>query len=220
MRYFNSISGIIATLFTKLRFNMPNKTIILASSSKYRAELLKKIIPTFECQSPDIDESVNACESAEQLALRLSIEKANAVAKSADNNSIIIASDQTACVNDKILNKPGSFDKAFEQLSEQSGNKVDFYTGLSVLDTETGKQLSDIVIFTVYFRDLTEQEIENYLKKEQPYDCAGSFKSEGLGIALFEKMQGDDPNSLIGLPLIKLNDFLRKLGLNHLILPN
>lgn len=197
---------------------MPDKTIILASSSPYRAELLKKLIPDFSCQSPDIDETPKTDECPKELALRLSIEKANTIAKGTDNNSIIIASDQTACVNGKILNKPGNFEKAFEQLSVQSGNKVDFYTGLSVLDTATGKHLSDVVLFTVYFRDLSEQEIESYLKKEQPYNCAGSFKSEGLGITLFEKMQGDDPNSLIGLPLIKLNTFLSELGVNPLTL--
>lgn len=187
-------------------------SIILASSSIYRRELLAKLRLPFDCQSPSIDETPHNNESAEQLVKRLALKKAQAITKG-HSNHIIIASDQTAELNDTLLNKPLNHETATAQLQNCSGQAVRFFTSLHVINTVNGHQHSAIDITTVYFRALNNHLIERYLLAEQPYDCAGSFKAEGLGISLFEKISSNDPNSLIGLPLIQLVSMLNKEGL-------
>lgn len=197
---------------------MTSRNIVLASSSKYRKNLLKKIIPEFLCDSPDIDESRLDGESAVALVQRLSLEKARAVANRIQTpNTLIIASDQVAVLGQHILGKPGSIERAVEQLSLCSGKTVTFYTGLCLLNTDNQRHQLDCVPFEVSFRTLNQDEIHAYVQREQPLDCAGSFKCEGLGIALFSQLKGEDPNSLIGLPLIKLCDMFRQEGINPLL---
>lgn len=182
--------------------------LVLASSSAYRKKLLSRLALPFDCASPAIDESPLADEPPENLVLRLSRLKAQAVA-TAYPDHLIIGSDQVAVHNDQIITKPGNFERAFEQLSAQSGCTVRFLTGLCVADSASGRYKTDIVPTEVKFRSLTDREITRYLELEQPYDCAGSFKAEGLGITLFEWLHSDDPTALIGLPLIRLAAILR-----------
>jgi len=191
------------------------RPIILASSSKYRSQLLQKLGLKFTSIAPNIDESILKNELPEQLALRLAKQKAQAIQTKAPNH-LIIASDQVASCGNKILGKPEGFEETVKQLKLQSGQTVHFLTAICILDSENNKTLTDIDICTVYFRQLTEQQIFNYVEIEQPYDCAGGFKSEGLGIALFERIEGDDPNSLIGLPLIKLITLLHNFDVDIL----
>ncbi len=189
--------------------------IVLASGSRYRAELLRKLHLNFISCSSNIDESARDGESAMELAIRLS--EAKAAALSSDySNHLIIGSDQVAVCGSHFLNKPGSREQAIRQLKAQSGQTVQFYTGISVFDSANGYCLSDIDICSVHFKALNDRQIESYVDLEQPFDCAGSFKSEGLGIALFSRIEGDDPNALIGLPLIKLVALLEKFGVNIL----
>lgn len=189
--------------------------IVLASGSRYRAELLRKLNLDFISCSSNIDESARDGESAAELAIRLS--KAKAAALSADYpNHLIIGSDQVAVCGSQFLNKPGNREQAIRQLKAQSGQIVQFYTGISVFDSASGHCLTDIDICSVHFRTLSDRQIESYVDLEQPFDCAGSFKSEGLGIALFSRIEGDDPNALIGLPLIKLIALLEEFGVNIL----
>ncbi|WP_252176205.1 nucleoside triphosphate pyrophosphatase [Endozoicomonas sp. 4G] len=190
--------------------------IILASSSPYRKSLLEKLRLPFQCCSPDIDETPLAGESAEELTQRLSREKALAL-KTQYPEHLIIASDQAAQLNETILGKPGTIQQAIKQLSDCNGQSVTFYTSLCLLNTQTSQYQVDTVPYTVHFRTLKRIEIENYVKLERPLDCAGSFKCEGLGISLFSKMEGDDPNSLIGLPLVRLNHMLMNEGVNPLL---
>ncbi|HED33356.1 MAG TPA: septum formation inhibitor Maf [Gammaproteobacteria bacterium] len=187
-------------------------TLVLASSSPFRKALLDKLQLKFITGSPDIDETPVANESTEQMVLRLSEAKARALAD-AHKDALIIGSDQSATLNGKILSKPGNFDVAFKQLQSASGQVITFYTGLCLLNTSTQQAETICEPYIVKFRDLTDSEIEHYLHREQPYNCAGSFKSEALGISLFESMKGDDPNTLIGLPLIQLCRMLRQNGL-------
>ena len=189
--------------------------ILLASSSPYRKELLERLKLPFQQQSPDIDERPHAKESAQQLATRLSKEKAQALAAE-HPDTLIIASDQAAALGNEILGKPITRNNAISQLSRCSGNKVTFYTGLCLLNTATGQQQVDCIEFVVWFRRLTPEHIANYIDLESPLDCAGSFKCEGLGVTLFEKMSGNDPNSLVGLPLIALTSMLIKAGIHPL----
>lgn len=189
--------------------------IILGSTSPFRKELLERLQINFSCDSPNIDETPLPDESVENMVIRLAIAKAQAIASKHDN-ALIIGSDQSAMLNGKILSKPGNFDNAFKQLSRASGQKVTFQTGLCLLNTDTNNIQSACVAYTVVFKELTPSMIENYLLKEVPYNCAGSFKSEGLGIALFERFEGDDPNALIGLPLIELVNFLSNEGFSIL----
>ncbi|HCW90400.1 MAG TPA: septum formation inhibitor Maf [Marinobacter sp.] len=192
------------------------RPLVLASSSPYRRQLLERLGLPFECASPDIDESPSQGESPEQLAIRLSETKARALATRYPAHWII-GSDQVAVLpGGAIAGKPGDHRRAAEQLRQSSGNTVTFLTGLCLLDSATGEAAVRCVPYRVDFRELTESEIDSYLTAEQPWDCAGSFKMEGLGIALFREMQGSDPNSLTGLPLIALTDLLRKRGLNPL----
>lgn len=187
--------------------------IILASSSIYRQQLLNKLGLPFSTSSPDIDESPRENESVSQMVARLSIEKARAVAEQ-EPNHIIIASDQSASLNNQALGKPGNYQAAFKQLQTQQGNSIRFYTGLAVYNPLTQDILTAMDITDVVFRQLSDTQIHNYLMAEQPYDCAGSFKSEGLGICLFERIVSEDPNALIGLPLIQLVSLLNQIGLS------
>jgi MAF protein len=191
------------------------KTLILASTSPFRKIILEKLNLAFECAKPNVDETALIDETAIELVERLAIEKAKAVAGEFPN-ALIIGSDQVALSEGKILGKPHNFENGFKQLTSFSGKAVEFHTGLCVFDSSTGKSLSLVELFTVHFKKLSTQEITAYLNVEQPYNCAGSFKSEGLGICLFEKLEGDDPNTLIGLPLIKLISLLKAQGLDVL----
>ncbi|WP_370277635.1 nucleoside triphosphate pyrophosphatase [Pontibacterium sp.] len=178
-------------------------TLVLASSSPFRRQILDKLNLDYECHSPNIDESPLNNEQANQLVERLAIAKAQAVAETYPD-ALIIGSDQVAVINGNIVGKPHTHEKAVQQLKSASGNAVTFYTGLALHNSITGNTQSEVVPFSVHFRELNDTMIENYLQAEQPYNCAGSFKSEGMGIALFEKLEGDDPNTLIGMPLIRL----------------
>lgn len=185
--------------------------LLLASSSPYRRELLARLRLPFVCASPDIDESHRANESAVGLVQRLAEEKARALAADYPGH-LIIGSDQVAVLNGKILGKPHTFERAREQLSAASGSCVTFLTGLALFNSSTGVCQVDHVPFTVHMRTLDQASIERYLQAEQPYDCAGSFKAEGLGVSLFQATEGCDATSLIGLPLIRLVDMLIKEG--------
>ncbi len=194
---------------------MPQLPILLASSSVYRRQLLQKLGIPFECASPEIDESRLPDETAQDLVLRLAAAKANKLAQNY-NSHLIIGSDQVATYNTTILGKPHNHTTAIMQLEQFSGREVTFLTSLCLLNSQSGYRQLSIESCTVTFRKLSRHQIENYLIKEQPYDCAGSFKSEGLGIALFESISTDDPNTLIGLPLIRLTDMLIKEGVDPL----
>ena len=189
--------------------------LILASTSPYRKTLLKRLQVEFLCDSPDIDESPREDESVEDMVVRLAKFKAEAVAGKYPD-ALIIGSDQSAELECEVLTKSGNFETAVKQLQKASGKRVVFQTGLCLLNTQTGNIQTACVPYTVVFRQLTQEMIEHYLEKEQPYNCAGSFKSEGLGIALFEKFEGEDPNALIGLPLIKLIEMLDNEGFSVL----
>lgn len=186
--------------------------LVLASTSPFRRALLEKLGITFSTRAPGIDESPDVEEDPQRLVMRLSLQKARAVGNKFPR-ALVIGSDQVACIDDAIVGKPGNRLGAIAQLKAASGRRVDFYTGLSLLNTATGREQTLCEPFSVYFRPLQQDQIERYLDAEQPYDCAGSFKSEGLGIALFERLQGDDPNALIGLPLIRLVEMLRHEGI-------
>ena len=188
-----------------------SQTLILASTSPYRRELLDRLGLPFEVASPQTDESRWPGESPEAMALRLSEAKARAVA-GAHPEALIIGSDQVATVDGVIYSKPGSHERAVEQLRTLSGKTVNFYTGLCLYNTGTGVVEVCGVPTLVTFRDLTDGEIERYLRREPAYDCAGSARSEGLGIALLSRIAGDDPNALVGLPLIALCALLRRQG--------
>ena len=169
----------------------------------------------FSSVSPSVDESRLPGEPAEELVLRLAEKKAKADADS-HPDALIIGSDQVATVAGQVLGKPGDHQRAVEQLTQASGQRVTFFTGLSLYNSRTRHTQSCCEPFHVLFRNLGRSEIVNYLHKEKPYYCAGSFKSEGLGICLFERLEGEDPNALIGLPLIRLIDMLRNEGVDIL----
>ena len=181
--------------------------LLLASSSAYRRELLTRLRLPFTCASPDIDESQHPGEAAIELVKRLAEEKARALAAHHPAH-LIIGSDQVAVLDGRILGKPHDFEKAREQLLAASGTRVSFLTGLALLNSQTGECQVDCIPFSVQMRSLTVERIERYLHAEQPYDCAGSFKAEGLGVSLFQSTEGADATSLIGLPLIRLVDML------------
>lgn len=185
--------------------------LLLASSSPYRRAILDKLNLDYECASPDIDESQNENESPFNYVSRLAEAKAHALSTQYPD-SLIIGSDQCAIINDRIIGKPGNFDNACEQLQSASGQSVTFLTAICLLNTATNNTQICVEPFHVHFRQLTQEMIENYLNIEQPYNCAGSFKSEGMGIALFDRLEGDDPNTLIGLPLIRLIRMLESEG--------
>lgn len=197
---------------------MATKPLVLASSSPYRKQLLARLGVAFEAITPNIDETSRPGETAPELALRLAEAKARALAGPCPNHWII-GSDQAAALPDgKLLNKPGNHEKARLQLQQCSSHTVTFHTGLVLLDSDSNRIQRLCEPFTVSFRPLTAREIEHYLQVEKPYDCAGSFKMEALGITLFESLTGRDPNCLIGLPIIGLNDMLRHWNLDTLAL--
>ncbi len=185
--------------------------LLLASSSPYRRELLDRLRLPFVCASPDIDESRHPDEPAVDLVTRLAREKAMALADQFPDH-LIIGSDQVAVLGEQILGKPHTFERALEQLKASSGNSVSFLTGLVLFNSRTGQCQVDCVPFTVHMRQLDDARISRYLHTEQPYDCAGSFKAEGLGVSLFRRTEGPDATSLIGLPLIRLVDMLINEG--------
>jgi septum formation protein len=193
-------------------------TIILASSSRYRREVLEKLHLTFSCVSPDIDETPLVNESPEQTSLRLSESKARKVAERYPQ-ALIIGCDQVATVDGLQIGKPGNHENAVKQLTMLSGKEVVFHSAIALYDSASQHMQSTSVPYHVKFKPLTPLQIETYLRLEQPYDCAGSAKSEGMGIALLDYMRGDDPNALIGLPLIALVNMLQHAGINVLSLP-
>ena len=187
--------------------------LLLASSSPYRRELLERLRLPFSWASPDIDEQRLPEEPALELVKRLAQEKAHALAASHPDH-LIIGPDQVAVLGEQILGKPHTFERACAQLLEASGNHVTFLTGLALLNSQTGYCQVDCIPFTVNMRELDLACIERYLRAEEPYDCAGSFKAEGLGVSLFQSTHGVDATSLIGLPLIRLVDMLQAEGLS------
>ncbi len=190
--------------------NTANLPLILASTSPFRKELLQRLGLPFETAMPDVDETPQANESPQALVQRLAELKTRAVGGVL--KGLIIGADQIASTGTDILGKPGSHEKAAAQLAFLSGKRVSFYTGLCLLNSASGDMQLDMVPFHVQFRTLSDEQINRYLHAEQPYNCAGSFKSEGLGITLFEKMEGEDPTALIGLPLIRLTSMLANAG--------
>ena len=188
-----------------------NPLLVLGSSSPFRKEVLSSLMVDFETFSPDIDETPFENETPIELVERLAVEKAKEVGKHFEN-ALIIGSDQVALHGSKIIGKPHTHEVAVKQLTEASGKKIELFTGLALLDTRTDEIQHEVVPFTVHFKNLSDDVIERYLRKEQPYNCAGSVRSEGLGVALFERFDGDDPNALIGLPLIRLVYMLEQRG--------
>ncbi|ARC91701.1 septum formation inhibitor Maf [Vibrio coralliilyticus] len=193
---------------------MPQYQLVLASTSPFRKQLLNKLSVPFETASPDCDETPFSDERPEDLVKRLAKEKAESC--HTNQPSLIIGSDQVCVIDGKIIGKPLNRENAIQQLSRQSGKAIQFYTGLALHNTETNITDVKLDTLTVHFRQLTQQQISRYVEKEEPYYCAGSFKSEGLGIALFEKLEGKDPNTLVGLPLIDLIDMLETQGFSIL----
>lgn len=187
--------------------------ILLASSSPYRRMLLTRLHLTFICEPPGVDELPQPQEKPEALVRRLAHAKAQAVA-ARHQDSLVIGSDQVAALDGAILGKPGNHTRAVAQLSALSGRTLNFYTGLCVMAEHAGLHQEHIDTTRVRFRTLASAEIERYLEAEQPYDCAGSFKSEGLGVSLFEAIESEDPSALVGLPLIALCRFLRIAGVD------
>ncbi len=193
--------------------NMPTPRLILASGSRYRRALLDRLHIEYTVASPDIDETHLPGETPYEYVERLAREKAATVA-ARQSPALVIGSDQAAVLDGKVLGKPGTVERATEQLRHASGRRVDFLTGLCVHDTETGRVLSGVVPFTVHFRELSDEQIARYLAVEPALDAAGSFHSEGYGITLFRALEGDDPTALIGLPLIRLTELLRQSGIS------
>jgi len=190
--------------------------LVLASSSPWRKQLLDRLQLPFSCDSPDVDETPLDEETPEALVSRLAERKARAVAEK-HPDALIIGSDQVAVSPaGEILGKPGGVENAVAQLMACSAHRVTFLTGLCLLNSRTGRTQLTTEAFHVHFRTLSESQVHGYIDKEQPLQCAGSFKSEGLGIALFSRMEGEDPNTLIGLPLIRLVAFLENEGVSVL----
>ena len=186
------------------------RRLVLASTSRYRRELLGRLGLPFEVVSPDADESPLPGEAPAELALRLAVLKARSVRA---EDALVIGSDQAAALEGRLIGKPGGHDAAVRQLRALSGKAAEFHTAVAVLDTRSGALESRVVACRVTFRRLDERRIEAYLRREQPYDCAGSAKAEGLGIALIARMDTEDPTSLIGLPLIALTELLERAGM-------
>ena len=212
LRYFQELIDVRINSNIQIK-NQTKMKLILGSTSPFRKELLHKLGLSFDADSPDIDETMQSGEQPEKLVQRLAFEKAKAVAAK-HKGALVIGSDQVACIGSNILGKPGNRDNAIAQLSQASGQRVSFYTGLCLINSANGNKQIVCEPFHVYFRELSRDQIERYLDAEEPYNCAGSFKSEGLGISLFEKLEGDDPNSLIGLPLIRLITMLEQEGIS------
>jgi septum formation protein len=191
------------------------RQLILGSTSKYRKELLSRLRIPFDCVPPEVDETPQAGESPRALALRLALAKAHAVA-ALHPDAVVIGSDQVADLNAEPLGKPGNFERATAQLKAMRGQTVIFQTALAVVCKATGFEAVDLAAVRVVFRDLTDDEITSYLMAEEPYDCAGSAKSEGLGIALLERIDSDDPTALVGLPLIRTARMISAAGIKIL----
>jgi septum formation protein len=189
--------------------------LILASTSRYRRELLERLRLPFSVEAPGVDETARPGEGAAPLALRLAAEKAQAVA-SRHGDAVVIGSDQVAELDGELIGKPHTHERALEQLRTMSGRVVNFHTALAVVQRERGVELRDLAPVRVRFRELSDSEIEHYLRTEQPYDCAASARSEALGIALLASIESDDPTALIGLPLIRTCTMLRAVGLDPL----
>lgn len=192
--------------------------VVLASSSASRRTLLEKLYLPFSCASPQVDETPRPGEDAQQLVLRLAKAKARSVATDFAEH-LIVAADQVCVIGGVIMGKPLTEENALNQLRAAQGKIATFYTGLALYNSATHKLQTDCEPFMVHFRPLSETAIRNYVRLEQPLHCAGSFKSEGLGISLFERLHGRDPNSLVGLPLISLCAMLRREGCDPLLLP-
>jgi septum formation protein len=190
----------------------PRPHLILASTSRYRRDLLARLNIPFETVAPDVDESPAAGEMPPQLALRLACAKAQNV-QPVYPDALIIGCDQVAVVAGTLLAKPGSHHRAVQQLTLTSGRAVSFYTALCLLNARTSRKQTSTVLNTVHMRELSAEQIERYLDAEKPYDCAGSARIEGLGITLAARLEGDDPTALIGLPLINLCGMLRNEGI-------
>jgi septum formation protein len=197
------------------KFLYPQPIIVLASTSRYRSELLRRLMLPFVTAAPNVDETPLPGESARDTSLRLAQATASAVAAH-HPHALIIGSDQVALLEGHQLGKPGTHENAVKQLQSLRGKTAVFYTALALLNTQTGNMQIEVAENRVHFRQYSDAEIEAYLRKEQPYDCAGSAKSEGLGIALIERMEGDDPNALVGLPLIRLVGMLEREGVGVL----
>ena len=191
------------------------RALILGSTSRYRKELLSRLGISFEVSAPEVDETPQLNEAPKDLACRLALAKARAVA-SKHPDAVVIGSDQVADLEGEPLGKPGNHTSAVKQLQRMRGKTVIFQTALSVICVATGFEQTDLASVKVTFRDLTDAEIESYLKAEEPYDCAGSAKSEGLGIALLAAIDNDDPTALVGLPLIRTCHMLRAAGVKLL----
>ncbi len=191
--------------------NQSQQKLVLGSTSPFRQQILQKLHVAFETDSPDVDESPLNDETPQQLVARLSEKKARSVA-TRHPDALIIGSDQVCVNGNDILGKPHTHENAVQQLMNASGKSITFYTGLCLYNAKTDTAQTEVVPFNVYFREITKEQIEHYLQIEKPYNCAGSFKSEGYGITLFSKLEGEDPNTLIGLPLIRLTAMLEKEG--------
>lgn len=189
-----------------------SRTLVLGSTSRYRRELLGRLNLPFDVAAPDVDETPQAAEAPRDLALRLALAKARAVAAQ-HPDAVVIGSDQVADLAGEPLGKPGDHQRATLQLRRMRGQTVVFQTAVAVVCQASGFEQVDLAPVRVRFRDLSDAEIERYLRAEQPYDCAGSAKSEGLGIALLDAIESDDPTALIGLPLIRTCRMLRAAGL-------
>lgn len=194
-----------------------SQPLVLASTSPFRRALLERLGLPYTTAAPEVDETRRPEEPPQVLVLRLAESKARAVAPG-HPGALIIGSDQVACIDGQVLGKPGGRDAAIAQLQRASGKTVMFHTGLCLLNSATGRAQTLVEPFRVHFRPLTLEQIHGYLDREQPYNCAGSFKSEGLGIALFERLEGEDPSALIGLPLIRLVTLLESEGLDPLLM--
>lgn len=194
---------------------MTRPQIVLASTSPYRRQLMEKLRLPFDTAAPDCDETRGPDESPAALVERLAHAKAASISDTLEDPALVIGSDQVAALGDRILEKPEEHDRAVEQLQACSGQRVGFYTGLALIDTRAHGATSHVehAVYWVTFRTLDQDEIERYLATEAPYDCAGSIRSEGYAVTLFESMQGTDPNALVGLPLIRLAALLRDAGI-------
>jgi septum formation protein len=193
----------------------PQRALILGSTSRYRRELLQRLRVPFDVVSPDVDETPLPGEAPHALASRLALAKAKAVA-ALYPHAVVIGSDQVADLNGEPLGKPGTHERAVVQLQRMRGQTVVFQTAVSVVCQESGFEHTELAQIKVRFRDLSDSEIEAYLRAEEPYDCAGSAKSEGLGIALLDAIDNDDPTALIGLPMIRTARLLRAAGIDLL----
>ena len=194
---------------------MPARRLVLASTSRYRSELLQRLRLSFTVRAPGVDEEALPDEAPRAIALRLALAKADAVAD-LDRDAVVIGSDQVAELDGIAIGKPGDHVRAVAQLQSMRGRTVVFHTAVAVACMESGFRGADVASVTVRFRDFSDAEIEHYLRTEQPYDCAGSAKAETLGIALLDAIESDDPTALIGLPLIRTSRMIRAAGIRVL----